>query len=181
MSKSLLNLSIVVALDKKNGIGKGGGMPWHLPEDLKFFKEITTGRGNNAVIMGSNTWFSIPPNFRPLRERKNIILSKRKIFDAGGSDEVVRFESIALCLESLHRVSIYEEVFVIGGEKVYQQFLPLAPQIKSLYITEIEEDFECTKFFPREEFLEFFDQEKVLKKSETGNVAFAFKKYTKKI
>ena len=74
--------SIIVAFDSKYGIGKNGELAWHLPSDLKHFKEITTAVSNpvkkNAVIMGRKTWDSLPQKFRPLGGRVNMILTKEK-------------------------------------------------------------------------------------------------------
>src|SRR5690242_16184462 len=82
----MIPFSIVVAMDQKRGIGKAGGLPWHLPADLKHFKKITTTRFldktyQNVVIMGRKTWDSLPINFRPLPDRINIVLTRNDKLD----------------------------------------------------------------------------------------------------
>ena len=80
----MVNFSIVVAMDEQQGIGKGGKLPWHIPGDLKYFKNLTTKTKlpdkKNVVIMGRKTWESLPQNFRPLSKRINVVLTRNKIF-----------------------------------------------------------------------------------------------------
>lgn len=84
-----LTLHIVVAATKKLGIGKGGGMPWKLPGDMAYFKDLTTRTADsskqNAVVMGRKTWESIPPKFRPLPGRVNVVLSRSAVGDENNS------------------------------------------------------------------------------------------------
>ena len=80
--------SLIAAIDKNNGIGIGNKLPWRLPPDMRHFKEITTGDGHNAVIMGRKTWDSLAP-YKPLKNRYNIVLS-RKYFDQSASSNLKR-------------------------------------------------------------------------------------------
>lgn len=125
-------LSIIVATDKKNGIGINNQLPWHLPEDLAHFKRTTSG---HTIIMGRKTFDSIG---KPLPNRNNVVISHNPDWQ---HDNVSRYSSI----EEALRANVDEEVFVIGGAQIYAQALPLAHQ---LIVTEIQDEFECDAFFP---------------------------------
>uniref|UniRef100_A0A7C9AP44 dihydrofolate reductase n=1 Tax=Opuntia streptacantha TaxID=393608 RepID=A0A7C9AP44_OPUST len=113
---------VVVAATKEMGIGKDGKLPWKLPSDLKFFKDITMNTSNpekkNAVIMGRKTWESIPLKNRPLPGRLNVVLTRSNDFVAGNFENVVSCGSLDSALKllatSLYDCSI-EKVFIIGG------------------------------------------------------------------
>lgn len=132
-----MNINIIVALCKhNNGIGINNKLPWYYPEDLKFFSRITKGNGNNAVIMGRKTYESIG---KELSERTNIIISKTLI-----NKNLHIFSNIndALSYCSLKK---YDETFIIGGESIYKESIKFA---NKLYVTEIDEYYECDTFFP---------------------------------
>jgi dihydrofolate reductase/thymidylate synthase len=143
---------IVVAATKEMGIGKDGKLPWKLPSDMKFFKEITSSTSaplkKNAVIMGRKTWESIPDQFRPLTGRLNVVLSRSGSFDIATAENVVMCGSLGSALEMLaalpYSMSI-ETVFVIGGGQIYREAL-CAPNCDAIHITEIENAFECDTF-----------------------------------
>lgn len=130
-----MTISIIVAHDRNRLIGNSNDLPWKrdLPNDLKYFKQFTTG---NTVIMGRNTFESIG---KPLPQRINIVLTRDENFKPEGC---LVFNSIQHLLKS---VSIDEEMFIIGGSNVYQQFLPIADY---LYVTEIDHEFEGDTYFP---------------------------------
>ena len=130
-----MKLSIIAAVAKNRAIGKGGDLIWHISNDLKHFKEITTG---GCVLMGYNTYASLPGK-KALPKRRNIILSSR-IATAPEGFEVA--SSIPQALELLKDIP---EVFVIGGGTIYEQFLPIADK---LYLTRIDKRFEADTFFP---------------------------------
>lgn len=130
-----MKLSIIAAVAKNRAIGKGGDLIWHISNDLKHFKEITTG---GCVLMGYNTYASLPGK-KALPKRRNIILSSR-IATAPEGFEVA--SSIPQALELLKDVP---EVFVIGGGVIYEQFLPVADK---LYLTRIDKRYEADTFFP---------------------------------
>lgn len=130
-----MKISIIAAVAKNRAIGKGGDLIWHISNDLKHFKEITTG---GCVLMGYNTYASLPGK-KALPKRRNIILSSR-IATAPEGFEVV--SSIPQALEILKDVP---EVFVIGGGMIYEHFLPIADK---LYLTRIDKRFEADTFFP---------------------------------
>ena len=128
-------LSIIVAKGKNNIIGKDNKMVWHLPEDLKHFKNLTTG---HTIIMGRKTFESLG---KPLPNRKHIIFSQNPDFKV--NDENVEVVHSLLQIQDL--IEGKEEAFVIGGAMIYNF---LMPYVKKMYVTEIEKDFEGDTFFP---------------------------------
>ena len=128
-------ISIISALANNRTIGKKNDLPWHLPADLKHFKETTTGK---TIVMGLNTFRSI--GSKPLPNRKNIVLS---------GDMTVQVPEGVILVSSLERVlemtKDEKEVMICGGAMVYQQFLPLADR---MYLTYIDHDFDGDIFFP---------------------------------
>ena len=123
-------------------IGKDGRMPWHLPEDLAHFKRTTLG---HPVIMGRKTWDSLPPKFRPLPGRVNLVISSqaatRDILSQNRAQPTQNLrEALSIC-EQMGS----PEVWVIGGAQIYAQALPLAHQ---LVVTEIDAEFEGDAFAP---------------------------------
>ena len=122
-------ISAIVAVDNDWGIGYNGELLEYIPEDLKFFKELTLG---NTVIMGSKTWDSLPEKSKPLPKRCNIIVSPEKRLILGKN--VLRLQMIDV-LEYLYTTT--DEVFIIGGGSIYKQLLPYCNQV---YITKIYKD-----------------------------------------
>lgn len=122
-------ISLLVAYANGRVIGKDGKMPWHLPNDLRYVKNTTTG---HTVVMGRKTFESIG---RPLPNRRNVIMTRNKDFSAPGV-EVVHSKADVLALG---------DVFILGGANVYAQFLDVADR---LYITKIDLDTEGDTFFP---------------------------------
>ena len=138
-----MRLSLIVAMAKNRTIGLDGAMPWHIPEDLKFFKRVTMG---HPVIMGRKTYQSIGA---ALPGRTNIVVTRNKDFEAADAD-VVHDLSEALtkakATEELWRPDGgREEIFVIGGADIYGQALPEAQRI---YMTEVHQDIPGDAFFP---------------------------------
>ena len=129
-------LSIIVAKAKNNIIGKNNSLIWHLPEDLKHFKETTTGHN---IIMGRKTFESIG---KVLPNRKNIVFSQNPDFKV--KDENVEVVHSLLQIQDL--IEGKEEAFVIGGAMIYNL---LMPYVTKMYVTEIEKDFEGDTFFPK--------------------------------
>ena len=117
-------------------IGRGGTLPWHLPEDLAHFRRITTGY---PVIMGRTTWDSLPARFRPLPGRDNVVITRQPGWSASGA-------TVASDLQhALDLCSAVEEVWIIGGAQIYAQAEPLAQRIE---VTKIAQDFEGDAFAP---------------------------------
>jgi dihydrofolate reductase len=129
-----MTVSLVVAASKNNVIGRDGELPWHLPEDLRHFKRITTGK---PVIMGRKTFESIG---RPLPDRHNIVMTRDPDYAAEGCDVV---DSVA---EALDVAGDADEVMVIGGGQVYRDFLPRADRI---YMTRVQAEVQGDTRFPR--------------------------------
>ena len=128
-------ISIIVALAKNRAIGKNGDLIWHLSNDLKHFKEVTSG---HTVIMGYKTYASLPGQ-KPLPKRRNIIISSHL------KDTPEGFEVANSIIDAMKMVFNEEEVFIIGGGMIYEQFLPMADK---LYLTKIDKDFDADTFFP---------------------------------
>ena len=129
-------LHLIYARASNGVIGKDGGLPWHLPEDLAHFKRCTLGC---PVIMGRKTWDSLPPKFRPLPGRPNIVISRDPAYLAEGAQCATSIEAaLALCAPGT-------DIWVIGGAQIYAQALPLAT---SVVVTEIACAFEGDAFAP---------------------------------
>ena len=127
------HLTIVVAIDRNNGIGVNNTLPWHLPEDLAHFKRTTSG---HPIIMGRKTWESIG---KPLPNRTNIVISRRPGYVAPGAQVASSLdEALALCAGR-------ESVMVIGGNEVFRAALPRATD---LILTEIHRDYPGDVLFP---------------------------------
>ncbi|KAL3514677.1 hypothetical protein ACH5RR_027394 [Cinchona calisaya] len=150
----LRSYQVVVAATRDLGIGKDGKLPWRLPSDLKFFKEITmttTDPGKrNAIVMGRKTWESIPPQFRPLPGRLNVVLTRSGSLGPAIDDNVISCGSLSSALkllaESPFSASV-ERVFVIGGGQILREALN-APECEAIHLTEIEANIECDTFIP---------------------------------
>ena len=128
-------ISIIVAMAKNRAIGKGGDLIWHLSNDLKHFKEVTSG---HTVIMGYKTYASLPGQ-KPLPKRRNIIISSHLTEAPEG------FELAHSIVDAMKMVFNEEEVFIIGGGMIYEQFLPIADK---LYLTKIDKNFDADTYFP---------------------------------
>lgn len=127
-------ISLVVAISKNNAIGKNNQLLWHLPNDLKFFKKITS---NHCIIMGRKTFESIG---KPLPNRTNIVISRTKL----EVDGVLFFDSVEKALNYCKSQN-QEEVFIIGGGEIYKSTLPLAHKI---FLTEVDVEIEADVYFP---------------------------------
>jgi dihydrofolate reductase len=140
------NISIIVAIAENNAIGKNNELLWSIPEDMKWFKQITSG---HTVIMGRRTFLSLPKGALP--NRRNIVISDV-------SDEAFKdCEMVSSIEDALIACDEKNESFVIGGGMVYRQFLPHA---RKLYITRVHKDFEADTFFPPINFDEWDELER---------------------
>lgn len=136
-------INIAVAITKNGGIGLNGALPWpHLKGDMALFSKRTTGLGNNAVLMGKNTWCSIPENRRPLKNRINIIISSSlpKAPDCHVFSSMN--DAIAFC-----EAAKYDELWIIGGSRIYNDFLnTYCDKINRVYITCVCSNHDCDTF-----------------------------------
>lgn len=128
-----MQIAAIVALSENRAIGIDNKLPWHLPADLRHFKEVTLGK---PIIMGRKTYESIG---RPLPGRKNIIVTRDKTFSAAGCDIV---HSLS---DAIQAASDAEEIFIIGGAQLFAEAMPL---VQRLYLTVIHENFKGDTFFP---------------------------------
>lgn len=129
-------LHLIYARAANGVIGQNGALPWHLPEDLAHFKRTTLGC---PVIMGRSTWDSLPPRFKPLPGRTNIVLTRQPDWHADGCKTAFNL------LEALQFCEHNADVWVIGGAQIYALAEPLAC---SAVVTEIEQDFPGDAFAP---------------------------------
>jgi len=127
-------LTLIVATDRNNGIGVNNTLPWRLPEDLAFFKRITSG---HAIIMGRKTFDAIG---RPLPNRRNIVVTRNPAWVHAGVETTNSLDqAVAIAGEG------EGEVFIIGGAQIYRDAISLADR---LIVTEIDAEFACDAFFP---------------------------------
>lgn len=127
-------VAIVVARAGNGVIGRDGGLPWRLPSDMRRFRELTSG---HTVVMGRRTFESIPDRYRPLPDRRNLVLSSNPDWRAPGAEV---FADLATALDACDG-----DCFVIGGERTYREALPLADRV---YATEVEGEIDGDVFFP---------------------------------
>ena len=135
-------LRLVLARAANGVIGKNNALPWHLPEDLAHFRQLTMGA---TVLMGRKTWESLPPRFRPLPGRRNLVLTHQTGWQAPGAI-AVHSVSEALALEHVAGAGVQPgPIWVIGGAQVYAEALPLA---SAAIVTEIDAEFDGDAFAP---------------------------------
>ena len=135
----MINLKIIVAMARNNGIGRKGALPWSIKEDMKHFSKMTKGKGNNAVVMGRKTWESI--GSKPLPYRTNIVVTRQQDLKADGALVVYSLsQAIGLAPES------DDELFIAGGADVYRQAMAVADTI---YLTLVDAEPEGDTFFPQ--------------------------------
>ena len=131
-----MKIALIYARARNGVIGKDNGMPWRLPEDLAHFKRMTMGC---PVIMGRKTWDSLPPKFRPLPGRRNIVITRQPDWAAEGAIRASSLQdALALCGD-------VPQAWVTGGAEIFRQALPIA---HTAVVTEIDADFEGDAFVP---------------------------------
>ena len=156
-------ISLIAAIGKNRELGKKGELVFHIPEDMRYFKEMTMG---HKVLMGRKTWDSLP---RKLQGRENIVVSRNAV---SGADVAVH--DLGEFLEA--NAATDEEIFVIGGGMVYFEALPYA---KRLYLTEVDAEVsEADTFFP--EFDKNQYSKEIIEEGKTDDLAYTFVRYTKK-
>lgn len=159
-------MQAIVAVDKNWGIGYKNELLFHVPEDMKFFKEKTLGK---VVVMGKNTFLSLPGQ-KPLPNRVNIVLTRSKNFNPDG---VILLNSLESLLEKLQEFES-EDIFIVGGQSVYKMMLPYCHKI---YVTHFDAEVTADTFFPNldenPEWKKTFSSEKLSSKGHN----FSFNTY----
>jgi dihydrofolate reductase len=159
------SLTLILAATPTLGIGKGGVLPWpQLKKEMGYFARVTKRispqphdaadpRRINAVLMGRKTWDSIPPKFRPLKDRLNIVITRKAEEFRSSLDTTSDVEGPMVAsgiLDALsqleHKAQEVDRIYVIGGASIYQTALEL-PQTKHVLLTKIQEEYECDTFF----------------------------------
>jgi dihydrofolate reductase len=135
------NISIIVAIAQNFAIGKNNDLLFHLPDDLKRFKQMTSG---HPVIMGRNTLLSLPKGALP--NRRNIVITDDP------SETFNRCEMVFSIEEAITAVNNEKEAFIIGGGMIYRQFFPVAGK---LYLTLVHQDFDADVYFPEVDYSEW--------------------------
>lgn len=135
-----MNIAIIVAMDANKGIGKNNDLMWHLPNDMKFFKEKTT---DNIVVMGRKNYESIPEKYRPLPNRENVILTRNKAFKAEGCIVLHSFDELLQHYENEED----RTMFIIGGGEIYKEALK-KDIVDEMYITKVNKSYNADTFFP---------------------------------
>jgi len=174
--------SIILALDNENGIWKNNDLAWDLPEDRKYFRQVTTQTKNpekqNAVVMGRKTWESIPEKYRPFKQRQNFILS-RSCQDGSKNDQwAYNFCSLDTCLDFIENREDIEDIFIIWWSQLYNEVID-HPCLEKAYITRVFSKFHCDVFFhglPHWKFRETYRSEM----HNQGDIEYEFLIYTKK-
>ena len=138
--------NMIVAFDINNGIGKDNKIPWYISDDLKRFSKLTRAEGNNAIIMGRNTWESLPK--KPLIKRDNLILSTTlNIEENSPKNTLVKsfnnIQDIYLFCEKQD----YDTVWIIGGSKIYEHFID-DKCLNNIYVTFVLKEYNCDRYFP---------------------------------
>lgn len=129
-----MTVSLIWAEARDRVIGANGAIPWHLPEDMAMFKELTMG---STVVMGRLTWDSLPARFRPLPGRANVVVTRQSDWQADGASAATGVEAALEAADG--------DVWVIGGAQIYQAALPFADK---LVVTEIDEAYDGDAFAP---------------------------------
>lgn len=164
MEKSkYMKFKAILAMDEKYGIGKDNMLPWHSPEDLKWFKKNTL---NDIVVMGYNTWESI--GCKPLPDRINVVITSRK--EVEGDCDVIISGNVQYVMEHLIKVGNMagkDTIWFIGGSKLFSQFMPFCDEI---YVTYMHKDYGCNIFLDKK-LLEPFSKHIYMKRLD--NLTFA--------
>lgn len=164
-------ISIIVAVSENNVIGRNNDLPWHLPADMKYFKNTTLG---HCVVMGRKNYDSIPLKYRPLQGRINIVVTRNKNFHAAG---VVAAGSIEEAIDYAKNKN-ESECFIIGGGEVFSQSLKYCDKV---YLTRIHHSFDGDVFFPELPLHEWKEVSRIENKADEKNILpFSFLVYERK-
>jgi len=135
-------MNIVVAACKNRGIGMNNKLPWNIKNEMQYFKQLTIGNGNNAVVMGKNTWLSLK---KPLPKRSNFILSKTlQKNDVNGNATILKNIND---IDILYDTNKFDNIWIIGGEVLYKSMV-YNSKLNGIFYTNIENYYDCDTFFP---------------------------------
>lgn len=170
----MMKVALIVAVDSDRGIGRNNDLMWHLPADMRFFRQTTSG---HIVVLGRKNYESIPERFRPLPNRENAVLTRNRAFEAPGCEV---FHSLEECLNH-YKNEEERTVFIIGGGEIYRQALDLGV-IEEMYITHVRKSFGADTFFPEFD-PDDWTAEQIMEQSadEKHEAGFEILKYTKRI
>lgn len=133
-----MEIAMIAAVAANGVIGKDNDLVWSLPDDMRYFMNTTK---DHFIVLGRKNYESLPPKFRPLPNRTNVVITRQPAFQLDNAFVVHSLEgAIALCKKENQ-----EKIFIIGGGQIYKQALP---QTDTLYLTEIHQSFEGDTFFP---------------------------------
>ena len=159
---------IIAAMDMDRGIGKDNALPWRLSGDMKHFARSTKG---GTVIMGRKTWESLPDAYRPLKERRNIVLTRQDNYEL--PEGVFRASNLDEALEQADM----QPIFVIGGASIYEQAIQ-DPRCTLLIMTQVLDSFECDAYFP--EIPKRFQVARFSEKHTENGITYQFLDYESK-
>ena len=134
-----MSINIIAALSKNRVIGINNRLPWNIPEDLEYFKRLTSGK-NQAVVMGRKTWDSLP--IKPLPNRRNWVLTKSNVHSVMPGALVMKDYDDVIRMKKM-----YDDIWIIGGESIYRYYIR-QPYIDKLYLTEIDAEIKGDTYFP---------------------------------
>ena len=141
-----MHFKLIVATTHDNGIGYKNNLPWNIREELKEFAKTTIKNKNNIVLMGKNTWNSIPN--KPLKNRINVIISSTITDEITDTDNIHVYSSISDFLKNNVKYKDIEECWIIGGERIYKSFLTDHQDLlEELHVTRIKHDYPCDTYF----------------------------------
>ena len=166
-----MKVALIAAFAQNLVVGINNSLPWHLPEDLKYFKRTTSGK---AIIMGRKTYESIG---RPLPNRTNIVVSRNATFSAEGVVVVASLEAAIKHAEDVNTINGVDDVMIIGGAAIYEASLPLADR---LYLTHVHANVEGDAYFPSVDFSQWLEVARDdFQKDESNPYDYSFVVYDK--
>lgn len=168
-----MKVSLIVATGRNGEIGKNNDLIWHLPADMKFFKDTTQG---HIVVMGRLNWDSIPAKYRPLTHRENAVLTRTPRYKAEGATV---FNDLEAALNYYNQPNEERTCFIIGGAQIYQLAIE-ASCLVEMYISHIDEAFDADTFFPQVDFSQWNSEVVMIYEKDAKNLhSFTIKRYWK--
>ncbi len=166
---------MIVAVDEKHGIGKEGHLPWKLRKEYKYFRDTTRKTDDpskqNMVVMGHKTWDSLEPEFRPLPNRRNVVLTRHVGLKAEGAEVSTSIdEALALADDKI------EKIFVLGGGQIFKEFINDS-RLTGVFLTKVHKTFACDTFFP--EIPDSFKEPQKIGSDEENDISYDFLLYLK--